>query len=92
MSDSSRPQSDDAAFEEAKQGWLTAIHDQLADREAKCKAIAEYADKMLLDCDWQFVNRHFKWFEMWYHGVVATGYLINRTGIKRKGHDISDWS
>lgn len=92
MNDSSLPPNSEEPPEEVKQGWLTSVHEQLSIREERCKAIARYANDMLLDCDWQFVNKHLKWFELWHIGLIATGTLINRTGVKRKGHDISDWS
>lgn len=92
MSDSSRPQSDDGLTPEMVQGWLTSTHKALDEREQMCKLIAKYADRQGLDCDWQFVNRHLKWFTRWHNGQIRTGYLMGRTGVKRKTVDIEHWS
>lgn len=52
-------------------------------RKMMCQQIADYARGCGLDADWQFVNRHYDWFNRWYYGCLATGYLIRRTGVKR---------
>lgn len=62
---------------------MVTIREAAIQRRAKCDLIAEYARAKGLDVDWLFVNRHFAWFERWYHGGLATGYLIRRTGVKR---------
>lgn len=92
MSDSSRPQSDEAPPPEVVGNWLTAIADALDSRTMLCKRIAAYARMEGFDCDWQQVNRNLRWFKLWYHGGLADGYLMHRTGVKRKAPDISHWS
>lgn len=92
MSDSSRPQSEDTPPPDVVEGWLTATHEALDRREALCKQIAYVANLASLDCDWQFVNRHLVWFKRWYFGTIATGYLMGRTGVKRKKISIEHWS
>lgn len=62
---------------------MSAVRQAAIDRQNQCKTIAEYARSKGLDVDWQFVNRHHDWFTRWYHGGLATGYLIRRTGVKR---------
>jgi hypothetical protein len=48
-----------------------------------CQRIAAKARQFHLDVTPERVDRHYDWFLRWYHGGIATGYLINRTGIKR---------
>lgn len=92
MSDSSLPQSEDPPPPHVVDGWLTAIHKKLDDREKLCRAMAKYANACGLDCDWQFVNKHMLWFLRWYNGAIATGYLMGRTGVKRNVPNIDHWS
>lgn len=92
MSDSSRPPSDESPPEHVIDQWMVAIYKRLDEREQLCRTIALYANLQGLDCDWQLVNRHMKWFIRWYNGGLATGYLMGRTGVKRKIPDIRHWS
>jgi hypothetical protein len=92
MSDSSRPKSDEEPPEHVKQGWLAAVFTELDVREQLCRSIAEHANAVGLDCDWRFVNRHLDWFKRWHSGMIATGYLMGRTGVKRKVVNIEHWS
>lgn len=92
MSDSSHPQSEDEPPPEVVGNWLTAIADALDARTVMCKTISDYANAQGFDCDWQLVNRNLVWFKAWYHGALADGYLMHRTGVKRKVHNIEHWS
>lgn len=47
--------------------------------------IVKHARSQGLDADSDMVNKHYPWFLRWYEGVLATGYLMNRTGVKRIG-------
>ena len=53
-------------------------------RRRRCEAIAAKARHQGFDVTWERVNRHYAWFTRWDEGRLATGYLIRRTGIKRK--------
>lgn len=84
MSDSSPPPSDDEPPQYVIDRGYAAIQSMLAEREAICKAIAKHANERGLDCDWQFVNKHLTWFKRWHSGMIATGYLMGRTGVKMR--------
>jgi hypothetical protein len=92
MSDSSLPQSDDEPRQETVDGWLAAVHERLDERRSMCEQIARHAQNVGLDCDWILVNKHYQYFCSWYYGGLATGYLIGRTGVKYKKHNIEHWS
>ena len=47
------------------------------------EAITRHARDQGLDANEDMVNKHYAWFLRWYEGIFATGYLINRIGIKR---------
>lgn len=53
-------------------------------RKRMVEAMARHAQSQGLDATEEKVNRHYVWFLRWYEGVIATGYLMNRTGVKRK--------
>jgi hypothetical protein len=59
------------------------IRADISGRTIMCQKIAVHARKFHLDVTPERVDRHYDWFLRWYHGGIATGYLINRTGIKR---------
>lgn len=61
---------------------VTAI---LKERWDMCQQIARYAWNMGLKVDPFIVNRHYKWFKLWYAGGMATGHLIGRTGVRFRG-------
>lgn len=44
-----------------------------------------HARARMLDVTEDQVSRHYKWFWRWYEGRLATGYLVNRLGLKRIG-------
>lgn len=52
-------------------------------RQNMCVRIAARARRFHLDVTPSVVDRHYDWFMRWYHGGIATGYLIQRTGIRR---------
>lgn len=52
------------------------------ERKRKVVAITRHAIAQGLDADEDLVARYFAWFDRWYMGVIATGYLMNRTGVK----------
>lgn len=53
------------------------------ERRRKVLAIVKHARSQGLDANKALVGRQYKWFLRWYEGVIATGYLMNRTGVKR---------
>lgn len=53
------------------------------ERRRKVTAITAHARAQGLDANEEMVARHFAWFDRYYTGVIATGYLMNRTGVKR---------
>lgn len=53
------------------------------ERKRKVTAITAHARAQGLDANEAMVSRHFAWFDRWYTGIIATGYLMNRTGVKR---------
>lgn len=46
------------------------------------ESITRHARDQGLDANAPMVDRHYKWFIRWYEGVIATGYLMSRTGVK----------
>lgn len=52
------------------------------ERKRMVTSITRHAREQGLDADEQLVARHYAWFLRWYEGVIATGYLMNRTGVK----------
>lgn len=53
------------------------------ERKRKVTAITAHARAQGLDANEEMVARHFAWFDRYYTGVIAAGYLMNRTGVKR---------
>lgn len=53
------------------------------ERRRKVTAITAHARAQGLDANEEMVARHFAWFDRYYTGVIAAGYLMNRTGVKR---------
>jgi len=53
------------------------------EHKRKVTAITRHARAQCLDADEDMVSRHFAWFDRWYTGIIATGYLMNRTNVKR---------
>lgn len=53
------------------------------ERKRKVTAITAHARAQGLDANEEMVSRHFAWFDRYYTGVISTGYLMNRTGVKR---------
>jgi hypothetical protein len=62
---------------------VAEIRERVNVRSRTCMSIAARARRFGLDATPEIVNRHYAWFLRWYEGGIATGYLINRTGIKR---------
>lgn len=58
------------------------IRARIRAKEARVRTITRYARAKGLDANPDLVSRHMAWFERWYSGYLATGYLKNRTGIK----------
>ncbi len=56
---------------------------QVEARRRMVESITSHARDQGLDANVQMVDRHYAWFVRWYEGVIATGYLMNRTGIQR---------
>lgn len=54
----------------------------LRDRWEMCHTIARSAWHKGLKVDPFIVNRHYKWFKLWYAGGLATGHLMGRTGVR----------
>lgn len=52
------------------------------ERKRMVTSITRHAREQGLDADEQLVARQYAWFLRWYEGVIATGYLMNRTGVK----------
>lgn len=53
------------------------------ERKRKVTAITAHARAQGLDANEEMVARHFAWFDRYYTGVIAAGYLMNRTGVRR---------
>lgn len=53
------------------------------ERKRKVTAITARARAQGLDANEEMVARHFAWFNRYYTGVIAAGYLMGRTGVKR---------
>lgn len=53
------------------------------ERKRKVTAITRHVRAQGLDANEEMVARHFAWFDRYYTGVIAAGYLMNRTGVKR---------
>lgn len=51
-------------------------------RKRMVESITRHARDQGLDANAPMVDRHYKWFIRWYEGVIATGYLMGRTGVK----------
>lgn len=60
------------------------IRARVNDRQAMCRAIARHAERFGLDASVETIDRHYDWFKRWYHGEIAMGYLMRRTGVRRK--------
>lgn len=56
---------------------------ECATRRQRIVQINSYARGKGLDTTTAIVARHLQWFERWYAGGIATGYLIKRTGVTR---------
>lgn len=52
------------------------------ERKRMVTSITRHARAQGLDADEKLVARQYAWFLRWYEGVIATGYLMNRTGVK----------
>lgn len=59
------------------------IRERVSGRQSKAEAITRRARRFGIDVTADAVLRHFDWFERWDNGLIATGYLIRRTGVKR---------
>lgn len=59
------------------------IRARIGHRKSRCEAMAMKARRFRLDVTPEFVDKHYEWFLRWDTGVLATGYLMNRTGAKR---------
>lgn len=62
--------------------WQAEFERRAAARDARIQEIVRYARSKGLDANPAMVFRHLKWFEAWFTGYLATGYLMGRTGIK----------
>lgn len=51
-------------------------------RKRMIESIVTHARSQGLDANNAIVDRHYVWFLRWYEGVLATGYLMGRTGVK----------
>jgi hypothetical protein len=71
------------------QEWRETFERKLAAREARIAQITAYARAKGLDANPALVHRHLAWFERWYAGYFATGYLMNRTGLTKIPRDMS---
>jgi len=52
-------------------------------RLAYCEQIARHARDMHLDATVDMVNYNFAIWRRWHNGLLATGYLMHQTGVKR---------
>jgi hypothetical protein len=59
------------------------IRADISGRSLMCQRICDKAKRFHLDVTPERVDRHYEWFLRWYHGGIATGYLMNRTGVRR---------
>ena len=58
------------------------VSELLRERWELCHKIARHAWSKGLSVDPFIVNRHLKWFKLWYAGGLATGHLMGRTGVR----------
>jgi len=58
------------------------IRADISGRKLMCERICQRARRFHLDVTPERVDRHYEWFVRWYHGGIATGYLMNRTGVR----------
>lgn len=63
---------------------------QLQARSDMVDAMYRHAKSQGLDATKEHVSRYYNWYYRWYTGAIATGYLMNRTGVKRAGHSFHD--
>lgn len=52
-------------------------------RKRMVEAMTRHAREQGLDATEALVSKHYDWFHRYYTGVLATGYLMRRTGVKR---------
>lgn len=57
---------------------------EMAERRAEVDRITAHAAKAGLAVTADFVSDNLPWFRRWYMGLIATGHLMNRTGVKYK--------
>jgi hypothetical protein len=58
------------------------IRADISGRRLMCQRIYERARRFHLDVTVEQIDRHYEWFLRWYNGGIATGYLMNRTGVR----------
>lgn len=78
------------------ESWSDIAHRDVNLRaEARARMVTqmtEYARCKQLDVTEELVSKHYRWFFRWYTGAIAEGYLMGRTGVKRKAVNIDHWS
>lgn len=57
---------------------------EMAERRAEVDRITAHAARAGLAVTADFVSDNLSWFRRWYMGLIATGHLMNRTGVKYK--------
>lgn len=58
--------------------------DSLRERRAEVDKITAHAAKVGLSVTADMVSDKLEWFRRWYMGLISTGQLMNRTGVKYK--------
>ena len=62
----------------------TETETRIIERWQRCHTIAREAWSKGLNVTPMCVNRHYRWFKLWYSGGLATGHLMKATGIKQR--------
>lgn len=69
--------------------WRAKFNAAVDARDRRIKQIVDYARSKGLDANYAMVSRHLPWFERWYASYLATGHLMNRTGVKMIPRDVN---
>jgi hypothetical protein len=79
---SSSDEDDWGTPESRRQAWLERRQREVDVRSRYIEAIVSHARSRGLDATKEIVGRHYDWFKRWHEGILPTGHLINRTGVK----------
>lgn len=68
----------------------TDTENALIERWQMCHTIARHAYAKGLNVTPMGVNKSYRWFKLWHAGGLATGYLMNATGVRFRGQQSPD--